>query len=348
MRLDDGPSSPRRGGTSLDTEGCFDDGVRWRRGALDIASGNATSWPTEPRTPKPGRVSVVVPAYNGEAFLASCIESMRNQGLDDLEIIVVDDGSTDDTLQIARSLPVRVVTQTNGGVSVARNRGFVECTGEFVVFQDQDDRSAAEALERGREILRKNPACGMVFGRTRIIDEHDVAGNESSIRKAPATVDAFLEGKVIVPPGVAMFRHQSVVSAGPFDPAWQIVGDLAFYVSVMKVADAVFHDEVSVEYRRHSDNVSSRGSEAETLHELLAYLGREREKTQDPERLKAIEIGRRYWTRRFWRSAVTWSVRCCLGGRLREACFGFGVALRTFRLRFFGGDGRERRSPEEP
>ena len=285
-------------------------------------------------------MSVVIPAYNGERFLSSCIESIQNQGIDDLEIVVVDDGSTDDTLQIARSLSVRVVTQANGGVSVARNRGFLECTGEFVVFQDQDDRIAGGALERGRAILQQNPDCGMVFGRTRIIDENDVTGNESSIRKAPATVDAFLEGKVIVPPGVAMFRHQSVVAGGPFDPDWQIVGDLAFYVSVMKVADAFVHDEVSVEYRRHSANVSSRGSEAETLHELLAYLGQEREETEDPVRLRAIETGRRYWTRRFWRSSVTWSVRCCLGGHFREACYGFAVAIRTIGLRFLGGGGR--------
>ena len=276
---------------------------------------------------------MVVPVYNGADFLASCIQSIQDQGVEDLEIIVVDDGSTDESVQIARSLSVRVVTQANGGVSTARNRGFLESTGEFVVFQDQDDRLAKGGLELGRRMLREDAECGMVFGRTRVINENDEPRGESPIRTAPVTVEAFLEGRVIVPPGVAMFRHRSVVAAGPFDPAWQIVGDLAFYVSVMKVSGARKHDEVSVEYRRHDANVSSRGSEAETLRELLDYLDQERDEADDSNRLEAIDIGRRYWTRRFWRSAVTWSVRCVLGGRLREACHSAGVAVRTLPLR---------------
>ena len=298
-----------------------------------VISPTKTAWTQPPRDPKPGRVSVVVPVYNGATFLAACIESIRNQGIDDLEIVVVDDGSTDDSLQIARSLSVRVVSQSNGGVSVARNRGFLECTGEFVVFQDQDDRLAEGSLECGRRMLRQDQACGMVFGRARVIDEHDVSRSESPVRTAPATVEAFLAGAVIVPPGIAMFRHRSVVAGGPFDPTWQIVGDLAFYVSVMKVAGAIHHDEVSVEYRRHSANVSARGSEAETLHELLAYLHRERRAAEDPERRRSIEIGRRYWTRRLWRSIATWSVRCLLAGRIREGCFGMGVAIRSLPIR---------------
>ena len=72
----------------------------------------------------------------------------------------------------------------------------------------------------------------------------------------------------------AMFRHQSLLVAGHFEPA--------FYVSVMKVADAFFHHEVSVEYRRHSANVSARGSETETLHELLACLGRNARRPKIP------------------------------------------------------------------
>jgi heptose III glucuronosyltransferase len=90
------------------------------------------------------RVSVVVPAYNASAFLASCLDSLVAQTLQDMEIIVVDDGSKDDTAAIAtrysrKHANVRVISQRNAGVSSARNRGLAEARGEFVAFVDADD-----------------------------------------------------------------------------------------------------------------------------------------------------------------------------------------------------------------
>lgn len=115
------------------------------------------------------------------------------------------------------------------------------------------------------------------------------------------------------------------------------MGDLAFYVSVMKVSEAGFHEGLAVEYRRYGGNVSDRGSHGETLRELLAYLDRERPGTDDPDRLRAIEIGRRYWTRRFWRSTATWSVRCLLAGRFREAVRSARVVVGALPVRLLGG-----------
>ena len=302
-----------------------------------------SAWPTPVAEPVAGRVSVVVPAYNGSRFLGSCIESIRIQGHADVEIVVVDDGSTDDSAEIARRHGVRLVQQANAGVSTARNRGFVESTGEFLVFHDQDDRLVEGGLEHALRLFASSPPeVGMVFGRTRLVDEHDAVQGEQAVRQAPSNVEAFLAGKVVVPPGIAMFRRESVLRAGPFDPAWRIVGDLAFYVSIMKVAEARHHDEFAVAYRRHGGNVSWRGSEAATLRELLAYLDQERRATTDPARLEAIEIGRRYWTRRFWRSMVTWSIRSALGGRPRAAIESATMAMRTAPLRFVG------RGPRDP
>ena len=96
------------------------------------------------------------------------------------------------------------------------------------------------------------------------------------------------------------------------------------------------HDAISVEYRRHATNVSSRGSEVETLRELLAYLGQERCKTNDPPRLGAIDRGMHRWTHRFWRSTVTWGIRSMLGGRFGEAAVAARVALRSLPLRLSG------------
>lgn len=103
---------------------------------------SATDWPGVPRTPPSGRISVVIPAFNGRRFLSSCLRGIEGQAIDDLEVIVVDDGSSDGTTDLARELGATMIEQVDSGVSQARNRGFVQATDEFVVFQDQDDRLA--------------------------------------------------------------------------------------------------------------------------------------------------------------------------------------------------------------
>ena len=85
-------------------------------------------------------VSVVIPCFNGEKYLKSAIESVLNQTGIDVEIIVVDDGSTDKTKDVVTAFPeVRYLYHENHGVSYSRNRGLEECSGEFVIFLDSDD-----------------------------------------------------------------------------------------------------------------------------------------------------------------------------------------------------------------
>src|SRR5215213_3125487 len=93
-------------------------------------------------------VSVVIPCYNQAHFLGEAIESVLAQSYPNFEIVVVDDGSTDDTSEVAGSYPkVRLVRQENQGLSGARNAGLARSEGEYVVFLDADDRLRPEALE---------------------------------------------------------------------------------------------------------------------------------------------------------------------------------------------------------
>src|SRR3954469_20095634 len=90
------------------------------------------------------RISVVVPMYNVESFLAPCLDSLLAQTLDDLEVLMVDDGSTDGSTAIAedyarRDDRFRLIVQENGGLSKARNTGIDAATGEFLAFLDSDD-----------------------------------------------------------------------------------------------------------------------------------------------------------------------------------------------------------------
>lgn len=114
-------------------------------------------------------VSIIVPAYNCEPYLAAALQSIQNQTYFDLEIIVVDDGSTDDTLNIARQIAsddarVRVITQANSGKPAAtRNAGLRIATGEFVAFLDGDDVYLPEKIERELAVLQAQPDVDIVF-----------------------------------------------------------------------------------------------------------------------------------------------------------------------------------------
>src|SRR4028118_1383709 len=127
-----------------------------------------------------GKASVVIPCYNQARFLGEAIESVLSQTYTDFEVIVVDDGSTDDTAEVASSYAaedarVRLVRQENRGLAGARNRGLAESRGEYVVFLDSDDRLAEEALEVGVRELDAHPECAFVSGHHRPISADGVA-----------------------------------------------------------------------------------------------------------------------------------------------------------------------------
>src|SRR5215212_10726407 len=118
-----------------------------------------------------GLVSVIIPCYNQAHFLGEAIESVISQSYKNFEIIVVDDGSTDNTSEVASSYEeVRLVRQQNRGLAGARNRGLGEARGEYVVFLDSDDRLVSEALEVGVRELEAHPECAFVSGHYRAID----------------------------------------------------------------------------------------------------------------------------------------------------------------------------------
>ncbi len=111
-------------------------------------------------------VSVIIPVFNGKRFLAEAIQSVLDQSYGPLEVIVVDDGSSDGSAAVARSFPgVRVIEQEHAGPGAARNRAVVASSGEFLAFLDADDVMPADKLERQVGYLNDHPAVGCVLGR---------------------------------------------------------------------------------------------------------------------------------------------------------------------------------------
>ncbi|ETX12859.1 hypothetical protein OCH239_15655 [Roseivivax halodurans JCM 10272] len=176
------------------------------------------------------RISVILPAYDVAPYVAQTITSLSEQDWPDLELIAVDDGSTDDTqtvldhalAQFRRSGPGRrakLVTQDNGGLGAARNAGLAQATGGLILFADGDDLLDAGAIPALAHALEAEPRCCLVFPRCRYIDEDGAPmGLESGRRDARlSAADLLFENPIHTDTGV-LLRREALDRAGPFDP----------------------------------------------------------------------------------------------------------------------------------
>ncbi|WP_136799915.1 glycosyltransferase family 2 protein [Desulfosediminicola ganghwensis] len=141
-------------------------------------------------TPPP-RVSVVITCYNYGRFLASCLNSVLTQTFSDLEVILIDDGSTDNSKDIATSFlddkRFRYIRQSNGGQANAKNRGIQEATGTLIAFLDADDTWNPRKLEKQIPLF-DDPLVGVVYARQSFIDE---SGNPVETGPRPKTLRPF-------------------------------------------------------------------------------------------------------------------------------------------------------------
>src|SRR5437660_735131 len=128
------------------------------------------AWRDGERAGAGGLVSVVIPCHNQAHFLVEAIESVLAQTYADFEVVVVDDGSTDNTAAVVKQFPgVGYVHQQNAGAPAARNAGLRNTTGAYLVFLDADDRLLPDALQAGLDCFHAHSECGFVFGSWRPI-----------------------------------------------------------------------------------------------------------------------------------------------------------------------------------
>ena len=208
-------------------------------------------------------ISVIIPCYNQGRFLAEAIDSAIGQSYANIEVIVVDDGSTDDTADVAdrysqvRHHQVNCVRQTNQGLAAARNRGLEESGGEYVVFLDADDRLAAGALGVGAESLDSHPDCAFVYGNVRLID----AGGSLLLYPPGVNIkrDHYLEllrHNHIWSTGAVMYRRSVFATVGLFDPRVNASADYDLNLRIAMRHPIFCHAEVVLEYRKHESNMT--------------------------------------------------------------------------------------------
>jgi glycosyltransferase involved in cell wall biosynthesis len=246
-------------------------------------------------------VSIVIPCYNGARYLAETIESALLQTYSAIEVIVVDDGSSDATARIAQAYPVTYVRQENRGVSAARNNGIHHSHGKYLVFLDHDDRLLPEAVTIGVRLLEEHPECSTAVG------EHGYIGSDGdplgSSAKRAAGRDHYLmllEHNFIETPGSAVHRRSSFAVAGVFDESVQGAEDHELYLRMARHTAFIAHDAKVSEYRLHETNSSRNAENMLTVSHRVMQMELPYVK-DDEAKLQSHHRGLRFVARHFGR-----------------------------------------------
>jgi glycosyltransferase involved in cell wall biosynthesis len=211
----------------------------------------------EPVSGSPALVSVVIPCYRQAHFLADAIESALGQTHRRVEVIVIDDGSPDDTKEVAGRYPVRYVRQDNAGVAAARNAGLERSLGEFVVFLDADDRLLPHALRVNSTRLAADADLAFVAGASRYIARDGTPLNTHAppVPSANVYVELLRRNRIRMP-AMVMFRRAVFERIGGFDSRVDACADYDVYLRVSRLFPVAFHAETIADYRRHEGNMS--------------------------------------------------------------------------------------------
>jgi glycosyltransferase involved in cell wall biosynthesis len=208
-------------------------------------------------------ISVIIATYNRAEFLAETIESVLHQPFPELEVIVVDDGSTDDTEAVLRGYRerLRVISQDNRGPSAARNAGVAHARAPWIAFQDSDDLCAPQHLATLYDYVLRHQDCGMVFANGVYLEgpEHNrqtiipAAKSRRLARDGVRLADLF--DKSIVRLQAALISKRAYEAVGGHDTGLRISMDLDLAFRIFVRYPVAYLDAVVFYYRKHPGNI---------------------------------------------------------------------------------------------
>jgi len=200
-------------------------------------------------------VSVIIPTYDRAGFVGDALASVVAQAYDPLEVIVVDDGSTDGTADVVAACerPVRWIQQEHRGVSAARNRGLAEARGELIAFLDSDDVWTEGSLRHRVAFLTDHPEAAAVHGKTRVRN-----------LTAGTTLRRYADGEAVQHPcfGSMLVRRSAFAAVGMIDETFAHSEDVDWLCRAKEKGIVIIQtDHVVLEYRIHGGNMTSEVAE---------------------------------------------------------------------------------------
>lgn len=206
------------------------------------------------------KVSVVIPTYNHARYVTWAVESVLRQKYPNLEIIVVDDGSTDDTAQRLQPYQNRInyIYKSNGGTPNALNHGLQRATGEYICWLSADDMFLKGKLEKQVQLMEANPQVGFCYTSFIVIDENGLKKYAADSEFYPARQELvvnLLRGCFINGSSV-MMRRTALERVGYFDEGLPQAHDYELWFRFLRHFPAGFIREPLIAYRWHGENMS--------------------------------------------------------------------------------------------
>jgi glycosyltransferase involved in cell wall biosynthesis len=251
-------------------------------------------------------VSVVIPCHNQARFIADAIASVRAQTYRKFDVVVVDDGSADESAEIVGRLGIRCVRQERLGPSGARNTGFRVTTGDYVVFLDGDNRLHPHALEANLHAFEDHPESAFVGGRYTYIDESGARYRDTSLPDPVTPEDhyaALLAQNYFGSPDNVLFRRSVLDEVGLFDSSVDGLEDYDLYLRIAKDRPVYYHGVTISEYRVHESQFSL--DKAMMLRSAVRVLRRHKSvATSDVTLRDAYRRGLDHWRGAYGKSLV--------------------------------------------
>jgi glycosyltransferase involved in cell wall biosynthesis len=241
-------------------------------------------------------VSVIVPSFNYLRFLEKCLESVLSQDYPNIEVIVVDDGSTDGSVDYLSTLTpkVKFVQQQNSGVSVARNRGLLESTGEFIAFLDADDYWDSSKISKQMDLVLRT-GVDLVYSEVTLVSSDGIEKLGIIQPRFKGECGVYFRSypsRAVITLGTsnALFRKRLLIKSGIFDPMLSISADWDFFRRICDYAIVDYIEEPLTFYRQHYENMSlfSKSFASDTLRCVKKMLIDDHAKTSKMKKYQLL------------------------------------------------------------
>jgi glycosyltransferase involved in cell wall biosynthesis len=207
-------------------------------------------------------ISVVVPAYNAEKTILETIQSIQKQTFSNFELIVINDGSTDKTVELLNTIVdprLKIFSYENGGLPVARNRGIAHANGEFITFIDADDLWTPDKLELQIAALQQHQEAGVVYSWTAFINDK----GQLIYAQEPSFFDGDVYPQLLVNNFISsgsniLVRRQFIESAGEFDPLLKSAEDWDYNIRLAALCPFAVVPKYQILYRKSQNSMTAK------------------------------------------------------------------------------------------
>lgn len=241
------------------------------------------------------KVSVIIPTYNRANYISEAIDSVLDQTFQDFEIIIIDDGSTDNTKTVLAKYgsKIKYFYKNNGGEGSARNLGIKKARGQYIAFLDSDDLWLPSKIEKQLSFLERNPKFDLVYTTMSIIDEFGNLKEEVRPTRPARNLSQLLDGYRI--PMTVLVKKLKLLEAGYFDETMKVAEDTDMWIRFARLGVIDFLNEPLALYRKHSNNISNDVKDAYLGHIKIFKKIINDNGFKLPKRIKKMKLAREYY-----------------------------------------------------